>query len=149
MSTLTTARHRPCRAESDLWRLPPDGTAAQALRARVVDQLGAWQLAALAPDLALMASELAGNAVRYGRPPIWATMHVVTDPARRESVRLLVADFGPGFARAEVIRSWGRADDLDSTHGRGLLLVDALADRWGSEHRPPLSLSWVEVRALR
>ncbi|WP_371477203.1 ATP-binding protein [Kitasatospora sp. NBC_00315] len=148
MTTLTTLANRPCRAESDLWRLPPDRTAARALRARVLSQLDAWHLAPLAPDLALMASELAGNAVRYGRPPIWANMHVLTDSAHREFVRLVVADFGPGFTRTEIVRSWGLDDALGSVHGRGLLLVDTLADRWGTELRAPLSLTWVELSTL-
>ncbi|MFC8451273.1 ATP-binding protein [Kitasatospora sp. NPDC057223] len=148
MTTLTFPASGPCRAESDLWRLPPDGRAAFVLRERVVAQLRGWHLAELGPDLALIASELAGNAVRYGRPPIWANLQVMTGPGHRESVRLVVADFGPGFAVDEIVRSWPLSGTSRSEHGRGLLLVDALAGDWGSEVRPPLSLTWADLPAV-
>ncbi|MFF3597925.1 ATP-binding protein [Kitasatospora indigofera] len=148
MTARVVPDRRPCRAESDLWRLPPDGRAAQALRSRVSGQLGDWFLPELGPDLTLIASELAGNAVRYGRPPFWANLHMLTDPGRPESVRLIVADLGPGFDVADVVGSWRLAGTTESARGRGLLLVDALADNWGTAVRAPFCLTWADLATL-
>jgi anti-sigma regulatory factor (Ser/Thr protein kinase) len=74
---------------------------------------------ALADDVVLVTSELLVNAVVYGRPPIrlalWAT---------GEGLCVRVTDRGP-----ENPRRLGGG--LDAVHGRGLTIVEALADRWG------------------
>ncbi|MDQ0313100.1 anti-sigma regulatory factor (Ser/Thr protein kinase) [Kitasatospora herbaricolor] len=149
MNALVVPDRRPCRAESELWRLPPDGTAARLLRSRVSGQLCDWCLSELGPDLALIASELAGNAVRYGHPPYWANLHMLTDPGRPESVRLIVADVGPGFDVADVVDSWRLSGTMDRGRGRGLLLVDALADSWGTAARAPFCLTWADLATPR
>lgn len=58
----------------------------------------------------------------------------------------------PGWARIAVadqgsLADWRREDTVDEAldeHGRGLLLVDALADRWGYEVGDSGQMMWAE-----
>ncbi|MFJ4626188.1 ATP-binding protein [Streptomyces sp. NPDC088847] len=74
-------------------------------------------------DLALMASELATNVVLHVGPSngqeFGIMLHLSPD-----SVRLEVRDSGPGKLSVQD-------PPPGETQGRGLLLVDALADVWG------------------
>lgn len=71
-------------------------------------------------DHELVVSELVANAVVHGRGPIRLTV-TVTDTAVEGSV----ADHGPG--RPALTRTCG---EEETDHGRGLMIVDALAE-WG------------------
>ncbi|MET7380924.1 ATP-binding protein [Streptomyces sp. NPDC005526] len=84
-------------------------------------------------------AELAANAVTHGRVP-------------GRDFRLTLYVIG-GTLRIEVTDTRGDrcpapqhpAEDVES--GRGLLLVEALADRWGvSEERSPRKTVWAELR---
>ncbi|MFB6548392.1 ATP-binding protein [Streptomyces sp. NPDC056405] len=92
----------------------------------------------------LVASELCANAVRHG--------HV----AGRDFHLLLTADPGTGIVRIEVSDTRGErlprlsAGVPEDGGGRGLLLVEALADRWGCGPRPsggPGKTVWAECTA--
>jgi anti-sigma regulatory factor (Ser/Thr protein kinase) len=72
-------------------------------------------------DAELVISELVTNAVRSGA----ATVRVGLELHHGE-LELDVADDGPGWPTLV------RPDDNDA-HGRGLVLVDALADHWAAE----------------
>jgi anti-sigma regulatory factor (Ser/Thr protein kinase) len=74
--------------------------------------------------------------------------NVVTHACTPGTVRLTV---GPAVVRVEV--SDGSAtpprisgQDVETFGGRGLLLVDLLADGWGVDERPPGKVVWFEVR---
>ncbi|MET8518250.1 ATP-binding protein [Streptomyces sp. NPDC005077] len=105
----------------------PDGhtDAADAVRPaqvrRIVRaQLRHWGLAPLMNDAALLVSELVTNAFQHG-----TGVSVDVRLARsRECIRIDVTDGSP---QAPQPRS---AELLDES-GRGLLLVDAIADAWG------------------
>ncbi|WP_230092857.1 ATP-binding protein [Streptomyces olivaceus] len=80
--------------------------------------------------LSLVAAELCANAVRHG--------HV----AGRDFHVLLTADPATGTVRIEVTDTRGErlpalpaASRADDENGRGLLLIAALADRWGCRPR--------------
>ncbi|MFB6786552.1 ATP-binding protein [Streptomyces olivaceus] len=76
-------------------------------------------------DCVLMISELVTNAIRYGtseRP--WQ----VRVEWFREGTALRVEVHNPGFPANVRLRH----PDADDAHGRGLLLVDSLADSWHS-----------------
>jgi anti-sigma regulatory factor (Ser/Thr protein kinase) len=76
----------------------------------------------LEDDLELLLSEVTSNALRYGRG-VEAVRLRVDDTTLRLSVR----DFEP---RPPVLpRDAGL--DTEADHGRGLILIDALAARWG------------------
>ncbi|GHH31473.1 ATP-binding protein [Streptomyces lanatus] len=80
-------------------------------------------------DCTLMISELVTNAIVYGRSDDpW----VVRVEWFREGDSLRVEVHNPGFpANVRV-----RRPDADDAHGRGLLLVDSIADSWHSGPSP-------------
>lgn len=92
----------------------------------------------LAETLILLVSELVTNAVVHtGRP---AVLRLSLPGAEAESapVRLEVADRS---GRAPV----PRCVDGDATGGRGLALVDGLADRWGWSREGAGKSIWCEL----
>ena len=99
-------------------------------------------LAAAAPELcrtaALLVSELATNAVRHSGTPSFV---VDVDYSPGEGVRVAVTDTGVGHPIP-------RNPDPTAEHGRGLLLVASLADRWGAHRRRATQEKtvWFEVR---
>ncbi len=115
-----------------------------------------WDLAELADDCELVASELTGNVVRAatgrdgnpgydecGRLPVlW--LRLLSDRAR---VRLEVWDTVPLERGVPLLRH--AADDDES--GRGLDLVDAISDDWGWDHLPAHSAKcvWALLPAIR
>jgi anti-sigma regulatory factor (Ser/Thr protein kinase) len=100
--------------------LPPDLTAAREARAAAKHALPRWRLSALLDPVLLVISELVGNAVRHGRPPVDMRLR-----KSGSSVEVSVHDDEPvtPAAPGEVTG--------DAESGRGLLLVDALAAESG------------------
>jgi anti-sigma regulatory factor (Ser/Thr protein kinase) len=92
----------------------------------------------LAETLILLVSELVTNAVVHTGCP--AVLRLSLPPAATEAatVRLEVADRSD---RAPV----PRCADGDETGGRGLALVDGLADRWGWSHEGAGKRIWCEL----
>ncbi|MBO2448062.1 ATP-binding protein [Actinomadura barringtoniae] len=74
----------------------------------------------LTDDATLITAELLGNAIRHGEDVV---LLVYVDRERKLNVQ--VWDPGPGEPRV------GAPEELDEG-GRGLMLVEALADEWGS-----------------
>ncbi|MDN3021755.1 ATP-binding protein [Streptomyces sp. S.PB5] len=109
-------------------------------RARTVVRTWLLEYGLLDPvdTVELLVSELATNAVRHapGRYRLTLTL----DP-EAGLLRCAVADEGPDLPPDRPDRPSGtdadtdtdRHTDTDAEGGRGLLLVDALADRWGCE----------------
>ena len=91
-------------------------------------------------NLRLLVTELVTNSVRHADLSAEDTirLEVLVGPT---SVCVEVTDHGPGFARPAFDKS------PSGTSGRGLYLVDALADRWGAQ--PTLNdngwLVWFEL----
>ncbi|MFF7124237.1 ATP-binding protein [Streptomyces sp. NPDC008240] len=76
-------------------------------------------------DCALMISELVTNAIVYGRADDpW----VVRVEWYREGTSLRVEVHNPGFPANVRLRK----PDANDAHGRGLFLVDSIADSWHS-----------------
>lgn len=94
-----------------------------------------WGFAAVADDVEVAAGELMVNALLHTEAGAVITLEVLPDPARR--VRLWVKDRSSEFPRR---RTPGEA----ATSGRGLLLVDAVADCWGVEPRGEGKAVWCE-----
>ncbi|MEU6351514.1 ATP-binding protein [Streptomyces sp. NPDC047072] len=96
----------------------------------------------LAETLVLLVSELVTNAVVHtGRPAVLRLSLPVT-AAESATVRLEVADRSD---RAPV----PRCVDGDATGGRGLALVDGLADRWGWSSEGVGKRIWCELDRCR
>lgn len=117
-------------------RLAATPRGARQARRLTVEKLAAWGVPPDAP--ALIVAELAANAVTHGRVP-----------GRDFRIGLTLGD---GVLRIEVVDTRGdrvpglRDADEGAEGGRGLLLVDALADRWGVDRGlPPGKVVWAEV----
>jgi anti-sigma regulatory factor (Ser/Thr protein kinase) len=104
----------------------------------------------LADDAELITSEYAANAIRHTAAGEGGTLQVavsaepglvrieVTDHAPLDAVRAYPAEAGPG---PQV----GQPGEEDES-GRGLLLVDAIAYRWGHDGVAGHRTAWAEVR---
>ena len=98
-----------------------------------------WGMPQLAGDAAVLLTELAINAVLHGALPgrlfrvrltlVGATLRIaVTDPRGERVPRR-------------------RAPDPDDQFGRGLVIVEMLADRWGVEEHEIGKTVWCEISA--
>ncbi len=106
----------------------------------VAQTLSSWGVVSPDPafssveDVLLVATELVGNAVQAGSRPI--TMLVET---HRDHIHIGVQDDSPQSA---AIRRVGQ----DSAGGRGLVIVDAVSDRWGQSTYHRTKWVWANVR---
>ena len=84
----------------------------------------------LLEDAQLLASELVTNSVRHALigPGEWIGLRA---RPRLGGVRLEVCDPGPGFSAPPPL-----SGSVDRFGGRGLPIVDMLADRWGAGRTP-------------
>ncbi|MFF1341317.1 ATP-binding protein [Streptomyces sp. NPDC058290] len=99
-------------------------------RVLAIEQLRAWGLPLEVPGQII--AELSANAITHGRVP-----------GRDFKLALTVT---PGMLLIEVTDT--RGDRVPQIHdaGRGLVLVEALADRWGVREGPvPCKVVWAEV----
>lgn len=100
--------------------LPEDLTAPRAARAQTRGVLADWRLSNLLEPVALVVSELVANAVRHGRPPVDMLLR-----RSGRSVRVEVHDEAPMTAMQPLTPA------LDAESGRGLAIVDEVADDAG------------------
>ncbi|WP_330351791.1 ATP-binding protein [Streptomyces sp. NBC_00582] len=118
------------------------GAARRGLRERLLE----WGLEPIADDVALAAQELLTNAVKHGCRGVPSGTCEVTLTAWCSATRLRVAVTDPS---TEVPRR--RFASSDCEDGRGLRLVDEVADRWGATTEPDGSgkTVWLELAAPR
>ena len=93
---------------------------------RVLDSVGLDETATA--EIEIVVSEIVGNAVRHARPLGDGAIHVQCDvvPDDGPHVEIAVTDGGaPGRTVSP------RHADSNATSGRGLFIVDGLADEWG------------------
>ncbi len=110
---------------------PADPGGARAARKLVRRELAA--LGAVAEVAELLVSELASNVVRHA-----GTQFTVEVAADADPVRIAVSD-----GLAVDLRVTAAADD--ATAGRGLMILDALARRWGVERHGGGKCVWFEL----
>lgn len=110
---------------------------APALARAIVTEHGANLPGDLLDDARLLVSELVGNAVRYGQSEI--TLRLRTNPP---GIGVAVADRGEQLPTMP-----GGQPDPTQPSGRGLLIVAAIATRWGIDPtRPgPGKTVWFEL----
>jgi len=89
-----------------------------------------------AGDALVCVSELATNAVLHSRSGRPGGRFSVCAALRAGSVRVAVADEGG---------PWGQERDGDGQSGRGLLIVRALAGRWGRDEGGAGRTVWFEI----
>ena len=119
--------------------LPASVESAGAAR-RAVDKLRFGRHVEAVFKLRLLITEIVGNSVRHAGLSS-ADSIVLEIQTRPDRIRAQVTDRGPGFTRPVF------DDPPRGTGGRGLYLVDALADRWGAEPTPEHDgwLVWFEL----
>ncbi|HVB26790.1 MAG TPA: ATP-binding protein [Mycobacteriales bacterium] len=114
--------------------LPPTAIAAREGRTFATDQLAEWELLVAADTVRLLTSELVTNAARHARTDIELTLAVAEG-----SIEVGVADHEPRPPRPRHRRGTPlppiETPNWVSEAGRGLLIVDVLADEWGVEER--------------
>lgn len=141
------------------------------VRRLVMDCCDSWAIPSVADGVALMASELATNAVLHATgSPITVTVSL-----SGELLEVDVGDLDPRSPTPRPIRmnlgadletvdddttrdraagldrhaGWGAGHAGPVTAGRGLLIVNALADKWGVVQRDVGKDVWFTVAALR
>jgi anti-sigma regulatory factor (Ser/Thr protein kinase) len=100
-----------------------------------------WGVPALVDTAELLASELVTNALQHTRGGAVLTATLTPGPGHR--LRIEVQDSLAGRPRP---RPADMAGD-HGTSGRGLLLVQALADTWGVRARAGGKVVWFELAA--
>lgn len=116
-------------------QLPPGPDAARAARRVVEDELSHVLAPAALEDARLLISEVVTNAIRHPARDGPISMTIATGAS---TVRFEVRDHGSGFDVPPA------QPDPEMPGGRGLMLVDMLAARWGVEGRDGTCV-WFEL----
>ncbi|MFJ9038939.1 SpoIIE family protein phosphatase [Streptomyces sp. NPDC102406] len=114
---------------------PGDPDSLRAARHMIRTAVRAWGAGESADEIELVADELITNALMHTEGPAVVTVRVLTGPVRR--LRVDVEDTSSALPRR---RDAGEA----GVSGRGLFLVDRLADVWGVEARGGGKCVWCE-----
>lgn len=122
----------------DRVRLQREPQAPAIARSTVTDLLAGRVDRAVVEDVKLLVSELVTNAVRHQKAK--GTIEMEVDLAGR-AVRVEVSDPGSGFSKPKV-----GEPPPDALGGRGLLIVDRVASRWGVTPGRPTRV-WFELDA--
>ncbi|MFF5212337.1 ATP-binding protein [Streptosporangium sp. NPDC000396] len=118
------------------WILPHDLSIVGKARRMVNETLTAWMLQSLADDVVLVSGELLANAITHGEPLVRLSLWAGTD-----EFCVRVTDHGPGRPRPLSL-------GVEALHGRGLAIVEALADDFGVTPLPdrPGKTVWARWR---
>ncbi|MEU5422425.1 SpoIIE family protein phosphatase [Streptomyces sp. NPDC020799] len=114
---------------------PADPEALQAARHMIRAAVRSWGARERSDEIELVADELVTNALLHTDGPAVVTIRMISGPERR--VRVEVEDKSSALPRR-------REPGESGVSGRGLLLVDRLADVWGVESRGTGKSVWCE-----
>ena len=115
--------------------LPPDSEAAPIAREATRRQLDAWGAGEeTAFTTELIVSELVGNAVRHGEPPL--RLRLILG-------QMLTCEVSDAASSAPHVQ---HARTVDET-GRGLFILASLADQWGARYHAQGKTVWAELPA--
>ncbi len=120
-------------------RLPCMSTSVRSARAFVATQLVEWGVTASdvahsrVADTVLITSELITNAVKFCTDEVELSL-----VAHRHCIEIAVSDDSPGLALVQ------HPEPL-TPGGRGLLLVDTIADHWGQRRREGGKTVWARL----
>ncbi|MFE3826199.1 ATP-binding protein [Streptomyces sp. NPDC059092] len=115
--------------------MPCAPESARRARLLVMAACAAWGVPDVSDAAALVVSELIGNSVRHSGSRLVRVLVSLPEPGR---VRVAVVD----KSRTPPVP---RAAEDGAEDGRGLLVVEALADRWGTELLRWGKQVWVEL----
>jgi anti-sigma regulatory factor (Ser/Thr protein kinase) len=116
--------------------VPPAPTSVPAARHLLLGILRAWGVPQDPDDAALLVTELVANVIDHVQGEACLTLEVAFSDGW---LRISVAD---GSSVRPVVRQL----EKDQPRGRGLLLVKAIADRWGSEDHRGGKRVWFDLR---
>jgi anti-sigma regulatory factor (Ser/Thr protein kinase) len=106
-------------------QLPADLTSARQARAAIRQTLAGWGMDHLSDDAELLASELVANAAEHGDgKPISLALRHDAEPGEQPGLTCEVTDTSPAMPRRTQ-------PGPDAARGRGLAIVDALAQSSG------------------
>ncbi|MBG0851612.1 SpoIIE family protein phosphatase [Streptomyces spinoverrucosus] len=128
-------RIRPIRAGWVVWRLPDAVMHARRFTARTLRR---WKVEEAADAVLLVVSELVTNALVHTQGPIGLNLTL-----GENRVRVAVSDASPRAPAKPVIVDW------ESTGGRGLLLVEAVSESFGSVPVAGGKQVWSEIQVQR
>ncbi|MER6465419.1 ATP-binding protein [Streptomyces sp. NPDC001228] len=117
------------------WPLRRELTSVRQARRLVTAQLGDWAVSDLSDTAELLVSELVTNALRHTRGPLRLNLQL------RDSRLLCEVEDTESAGPARAVA------DLDAENGRGIELLDVLADAWGSVRTATGKTMWFELRA--
>lgn len=129
---LDRAERRPAVVDAS-WTFPPEPEMVGRARREVDRRLAAWAFPGDPEDVALVVNELVANAVEHAKTTV--TLTVTLD---RTGLRIAVGDRSP---LPPVLRP----HDPGAARGRGLQLVDALAEEWAVVDRGEGKVVWAQV----
>ncbi|MFJ9412808.1 SpoIIE family protein phosphatase [Streptomyces sp. NPDC101227] len=112
-----------------------DPSGAAEVRSALRRTLDQWRAGEVTHDVEVAASELIANALTHTESGALVSVELLPETPRR--IRLEVEDRSSSWPRR-------RSPGETATSGRGLLLVEALADRWGAEPRGSGKALWCE-----
>jgi CheY-like chemotaxis protein/anti-sigma regulatory factor (Ser/Thr protein kinase) len=115
------------------WDLPPELNSGARARRQLRRLLGTWDLPELLDTTELLATELINNAVVHARSHVTVSVR-----QRPDCLRVEVTDVGAGVPNRPNT-------DLTDTHGRGLMLVEAMSAAWGAMVNGDAKTVWFEV----
>jgi anti-sigma regulatory factor (Ser/Thr protein kinase) len=116
--------------------LLPTAPSIQAARHLVLELLRAWDAPQDRDDAALLVTELVANVIDHVGGEACLTLELTASDGW---LRIGVLD---GSAIRPVVQELSQ----DRPRGRGLLMVQAIADRWGSEDHHGGKRVWFELR---
>ena len=114
-------------------RLPADVHSARDARGFVERTLASWDVVELADAALLLVSEAVTNAVVHAASASQLTMSLLPNRLRVE-----VCDWGEGHLRM-------REAAVEDTSGRGLALIEAMSEIWGTAHTDEGKVVWFEL----
>ncbi|MFF7853209.1 ATP-binding protein [Streptomyces sp. NPDC007904] len=138
--------HTPTAARTFAQQLSSTRRGARLARLLAAAQFCAWEMSPSVTERAEhIVAELAANAVLHGRVQGRDfRLELCSDPATG-LLRIAVTD-ACGDRLPSSPADFTTPPDTEPESGRGLLLVTALADRWGTEPYPPSGKTvWAEV----
>ena len=119
--------------------LPPIPASVPVARRLVRQLLQAWDARQDHEDAALLVTELVANVVDHVRGSACLTLEATCS---EDWLRLAVVDCSP-------VAPAPRELDPGRTRGRGMLMVEQIADRWGCEDHRDGKRVWFELRPTR
>ncbi|MBK3632852.1 ATP-binding protein [Streptomyces sp. MBT97] len=111
-------------------------TEVAALRRIMRLHLGLWGLQEVVDDAQLCVSELVSNVIKHVGPGTPATLAVSMN-----GVHLRIEIHDPDTRALPVLLDM----NVGSEGGRGVSLIDAVAERWGVQLRPDRKVAWCEL----